>query len=247
MAETGLPSRARGQDEDGESRTDVAVGTILGRIVRLELRPGASFSESEMTAQLGMSKTPVREALAVLRSQGWVSAEPRSGYRVSPVTLREAQDLFALWLLLEPEAAAGAARHLAEHPGEVPVFVEWLDPQVRRLRGRWSCSPIAAVAGNAELAAMLDAVLLKLQRYAAAASQLRGHPIPLDEDYQPVLDAIRSGEPELAGARARERAESVRQRVLAALLNSSAIQSTNLFDQLRSSSIPHCGQSRMMP
>ncbi|WP_425435663.1 GntR family transcriptional regulator [Lentzea kentuckyensis] len=46
-----------------------------------------------MAGQLQMSKAPVREALAALRRLGWVEVIPRSGYRVAPVTLRDAGPL----------------------------------------------------------------------------------------------------------------------------------------------------------
>src|SRR5690606_35911694 len=99
--------------------SDEAIGALKQRIVTGELAPGAWVSEGDLTELLGMSKTPVREALAVLRRQGWISATPRSGYRVRSVTVRETRDLLDLQSVLEPMAAAKAAIGSQRYPGEV--------------------------------------------------------------------------------------------------------------------------------
>ncbi len=74
--------------------------------------PGARVSIDGLARQLGVSPTPVREALARLESAELVVKEPLRGYRTSPLLTREQlDDLYQFRLLIEPWAAARAAEH----------------------------------------------------------------------------------------------------------------------------------------
>ena len=78
-------------------------------IVRLELEPGAPVSEAQLVARFGFSKAAVRAALARLRAERLVLAEPRRGHVIAPLTIRDVGEIYDLRLLLEPPAAAAAA------------------------------------------------------------------------------------------------------------------------------------------
>lgn len=78
-------------------------------IVATALPPGEELYEARLAARYGVSKTPVREALALLCREGLVQVLPRRGYRVAEVTARDVEECFRLRLLLEPEAARLAA------------------------------------------------------------------------------------------------------------------------------------------
>src|SRR5919197_3998294 len=82
---------------------------IRRAIVRLELAPGSPVSEAQLVARFGFSKAAVRAALARLRVEGLVMAEPRRGHVIAPVTLRDIREIYDLRLLLEPPAARAAA------------------------------------------------------------------------------------------------------------------------------------------
>jgi len=82
-------------------------------IVRLELAPGAPVSEAQLVARFGFSKAAVRAALARLRAEGLVLAEPRRGHVIAPLTIRDVREIYDLRLLLEPPAAAAAAGRIA--------------------------------------------------------------------------------------------------------------------------------------
>jgi len=89
--------------------SEMAYTTIKRDILRCVLAPGSAVSDVELAKRYGMSKTPVREALNVLRVEGLVEVVPRRGTFVAPVDLRRIQDTFMLRLWLEPHAAAQAA------------------------------------------------------------------------------------------------------------------------------------------
>lgn len=89
--------------------TDDAYRVIRWGIVTLQLQPGASFTESELAEKLTLSRTPLREALLLLRTEGLVTVEGRAGYKVSPITLRDVHDVASIQRVLEGEAAFLAA------------------------------------------------------------------------------------------------------------------------------------------
>ena len=72
---------------------DLFVYTQLRReILSCDLAPGSKIFEQELAERLGVSKSPVREALLRLQEQNLVDVQPRSGYRVRPISLSEAGD-----------------------------------------------------------------------------------------------------------------------------------------------------------
>ncbi len=72
--------------------------------------PGDRIVETELAAQLGVSRVPVREALRVLESQGVVVNEPYKGIRLTPVTPERIDQLIEVRVALETTAAASAIR-----------------------------------------------------------------------------------------------------------------------------------------
>ena len=92
------------------SLTDSVRVEIRDRIVFSEIRSGEILVEARLAEEYGVSKTPVREALALLSQEGLVEVLPRVGYRVTTTSLHDVHEVFDLRVLLETEAAALAAR-----------------------------------------------------------------------------------------------------------------------------------------
>ena len=78
------------------------------------LRPGTFIRLDETAAQLGVSITPVREALLTLRGEGMVRLEPRRGYVVLPLTRQDVADIFWLQSTIAKELAVTAAEHITD-------------------------------------------------------------------------------------------------------------------------------------
>src|SRR4051794_3025310 len=76
--------------------------------MHLELAPGAGVSEARLVNEFGLSKAAVRAALARLRAENLVVAEPRRAHVVAPLTLRDVLEIYDLRLLLEPPGAEAA-------------------------------------------------------------------------------------------------------------------------------------------
>src|SRR5215218_7553182 len=95
------------------SSSAAAYARLRHALVRLELAPGTAMSEQRLGARFGFSKAAIRGALARLRVEGLVLAEPRRGHVVAPLTLRDVHEIYELRLRLEPPAAAAAAGRIA--------------------------------------------------------------------------------------------------------------------------------------
>ena len=82
---------------------------LLGRILRRELEPGERISPPEIAAALGVSITPVRDAVNQMAAEGLVTVMPRRGTVVSPIAIGDIRELYEIRLMIEPEAAELAA------------------------------------------------------------------------------------------------------------------------------------------
>ena len=94
---------------------DRAYRAIRTRIMSGGLQGGVRLSESQLADTLGVSRTPVREALSRLHSEGLVSFERYRGARVAPLTDDDLREVYELRLLLEGMAAARAAEKIDDN------------------------------------------------------------------------------------------------------------------------------------
>jgi len=86
--------------------TDRVVGTLRELILHGELAPGSRLGEVELADRLGVSRTPVREALSRLAAHGLVDTAPNRGARVATWSLAEVEGVFDLRTTLEPRLTA---------------------------------------------------------------------------------------------------------------------------------------------
>jgi len=101
------------------SRTEAVLDAIKHAILAGELRPGQGLVETELAQLLGVSKTPVREALKTLAGAGLVTMSPYRGATVRAIDPASAAAIYDLRLLLEPEAVRRAVQASAVQAGGV--------------------------------------------------------------------------------------------------------------------------------
>jgi DNA-binding GntR family transcriptional regulator len=89
--------------------SDQAFELIRERILSTQIPPLAPIRQEALAEELGISKIPLREALARLEQHGLLSSRPNYGFIVPAMTATEAEEVFALRLKIEPEAAAMAS------------------------------------------------------------------------------------------------------------------------------------------
>jgi DNA-binding GntR family transcriptional regulator len=96
-------------------RTAAVLDAIKRAILAGELQPGQSLVEAELAQRLGVSKTPVREALKTLAGAGLVTMSPYRGATVRAIDADTARAIYDMRLLLEPEAVRRAVLRAADH------------------------------------------------------------------------------------------------------------------------------------
>ncbi|HKP42304.1 GntR family transcriptional regulator [Mycobacterium sp.] len=97
-----------------EQLSDEVAARLRADIMAGALRPGTFIRLDETAAALGVSITPVREALRTLRGEGMVQLEPHRGHVVVPLTRGDIEDIFWLQATIAKELAATAAERITD-------------------------------------------------------------------------------------------------------------------------------------
>ncbi|WP_428419862.1 GntR family transcriptional regulator [Methylibium sp.] len=124
------------------------------------LVPGDRFSEAEIGARLGVSRTPVREALFRLRNEGFLEVESKSGWYVRPIDFDKLEQLYDLRVLLELASVAKLCARADDAPELDALKTAWLLPVAERLADGLEVgaldeqfhATLVRAAGNAEIA-----------------------------------------------------------------------------------------------
>jgi DNA-binding GntR family transcriptional regulator len=97
------------------SLTDHVYRVLLEMVVRRELAPGQKLSLVGLSEFLGISRTPVKEAIDRLETEGLVEISPRRGTFVRPISRSDIEEIFELRLLVEPYAARIGAPRMSDN------------------------------------------------------------------------------------------------------------------------------------
>ena len=110
----GLPVEAGGssvpQRQDDESFADFAYRILCDELIVLDIKPGEPLNDEVISKRLGVGRTPIREAMKRLESDHLVVAYPRRGTFAAGVDIKDLAEISEIRHLLEPAAAARAAR-----------------------------------------------------------------------------------------------------------------------------------------
>lgn len=180
--------------------SEQAYGRIRAKIVRLELAPGDVVREDDLQAELGIGRTPIREALLRLERDQFLTVIPRRGTFVSPIDVSELSMLYETRAVMEPYAARLAAkRGTAAHWGEMSTLIESSlrsgTPPHELLAVDRRCHEIIwDAAGNRFLTDTLDNLYAHSDRvwhmYLADVADTR-HAV---DEHIEILDALRAGD-----------------------------------------------------
>lgn len=97
------------QEPSGTSLTERAYTALRDRLVMLEIKPGEPINEDRLSAELGVGRTPIREALKRLEKERLVVAFPRRGTFATDVNISDLAHISEVRRTLEPLAAGAAA------------------------------------------------------------------------------------------------------------------------------------------
>lgn len=182
------------------SLRDEAIATLQAAIVAGELRPHVVYSAPALAAQLGMSATPVREAMLDLAKEGLVETVRNKGFRVIELAAAELDELTELRLLLEvPSARALARRGLS--PAEYRTLTQ-LAGQIERAAIRTDMvahnkadlefhTALLGLLGNRTLVATVLSLRVRSRLYGMSALADSGQLLPTSHEHTELLDRIR--------------------------------------------------------
>jgi DNA-binding GntR family transcriptional regulator len=216
-------------DEPLQSIERVPARALIAEQLRLwivagQLQPGENLSDVAIASRLGVSRTPVREALLQLEHEGLIESKPQGWTRVAPLDHAEMLDVHAVWTdlhvlaarltasridrdLSEIERAQVVLRDLIERT-EFPLRLE--DPgDLDRLVAIAEAdddfhSAVVRASGNRYLARTLEPINVQMRRYQLAVVEhltLIG-PMSVD-DHELLLDALRLGDVDASMTRMR--------------------------------------------
>jgi DNA-binding GntR family transcriptional regulator len=188
------------------SRTEAVLDAIKHAILAGELKPGRSLVETELAQLLGVSKTPVREALKTLAGAGLVTMSPYRGATVREIDLAAAAAIYDLRLLVEPEAVGRAVRGAATAGGQywaqasaaLDASAAAQDQAQRSLANRDFHRALYLGCGNSLIVKVLD----DLRDQTALVSAMSWQQAPSWEQeatqHRAILAAAQAGDADLA-------------------------------------------------
>ena len=187
-----------------QTATERAYRVLKQLILDNELPVGTQLLELEAAARLGMSRTPVREAMVRLEQEGMVELRPRHGMRVLPLSGTALAEIYEVITALEGAAAETVARKgaAAEDILAMRAAVAEMDTALSRddLMA-WSQADecfhrlLVKAAGNARLAVLVDQVWDQSHRARMMTLRLRPKPVDSNKDHAALLEAIIARDP----------------------------------------------------
>ncbi len=180
------------------SLTEDVAETLRDLIVRGKLKPGEHVVERKLCAELDVSRTPMREALKLLRQEGLVEIFKNRGARVTPYSAEDALNLFEVISGLEGQAAARAATRITQdeleelkrlHDGMVGHYKdENLDAYFEA--NSVIHDAIVRIAANPMLAASRDRLMLLAKRGRYMAIFDRNRWAQSIEEHEALMSAL---------------------------------------------------------
>lgn len=196
-------TKSTGTPKSSKSLVELAYERLKQRILDNKYHPGFQALEHEVADDLGMSRTPVREALIRLKHEGLVELIPRRGLRVVPVLAEDMQEIYDVLTSLESMAAELLAKQKpdantlkpmrdATHAMEVALENDdldaWAEADEKFHRA------LIDLCGNGRLAQMANTVRDQGHRARMVTLRLREKPLASADEHEQVLRAIENGD-----------------------------------------------------
>ena len=185
------------------SRVEHAYREIKARILTNRYPPGFRALEQEVAEDLGVSRTPVREALIRLENEGLVRLIPRRGMHVLPLAPSDMREIYEVLTAVETMAVEllGKRKPTADDLSALEQALDdmdaalasddletWADADDRFHRA------LLEACGNSRLAAIANTVRDQGHRARLITLRLRPRPVRSNKEHREVLDAIKAGD-----------------------------------------------------
>ncbi|WP_312531701.1 GntR family transcriptional regulator [Paracoccus sp. (in: a-proteobacteria)] len=212
-----------------------AYADLRYRILTGRLAPGTTLLEAEIAALLGLSRTPVREALIRLEEEGLIDIRPRRGVTIRPLGLQDIADILDIFSALEVRAvelaaAQGLSLELLDELAQILTEMEGATasgdiPRWSELDDRFH-SLIVAACANPHLQEAIGTYWARQYRARVMVVALRPIPKQSDLEHRGILAALAAGDRLLARQlhqKHRDRADAEQLALLAKHMGTSGV------------------------
>ncbi|MCS3427630.1 GntR family transcriptional regulator [Leucobacter aridicollis] len=204
-----------GAAESGAPQSHELVSILRDRILHGDLAPGQRLVERTLASELGVSRIPVRDALNILRGEGFVSALPNRGMTVTALSPQDVEELFEVRESLEVLAVRRATERAT------PDEIDRLEQSIASSEAAWERSDTDAVGRcNQEFHdllwkmahnSLLSSLMEPLEGRMHWLLRQNDDPRRLQAEHVAILAAIRSGDAELAARSALDHVQTSRE------------------------------------
>lgn len=213
-----MPDGATSDDPGFTTKADLAYRRVRGLILSGDLAPGAVLPQAALAQTIGMSTTPLREALRRLKQEGLVELDAHRDARVRPLDAAEARDLLELRSSLDPLAASLASqRRTKADLDAIRDALEGLEalstrPSAAQLESHHRFhAAIHRASHNALLVETLDGLWVKTDRYrrhGLEAGRSDEEAEARATEHRLLFEAVRDAHPDTAAELMRRHVET---------------------------------------
>ncbi len=167
-----------------------------------QLEPGSRLNEVGLSERLGVSRTPIREALSQLVGEGLVRQLPRRGFFVTELSVDEVSEIYPIRRLLDPEALRLSGLPSERDIARLRSLNERLRAEPRgeqrvALDDRWHLALVARCPSRT-LLALIRQFIDRTRRYEMAYMGSGQGAVTAVEEHEAILDALEQGDLEAA-------------------------------------------------
>jgi DNA-binding GntR family transcriptional regulator len=182
-----------------QSFTALAYHAIRRQILENEMPAGFQITEQDLALRLQMSRTPTREAMLQVASEGLVEIWPRHGMRVKPVSVSDLREIYQIITALEATAAGLAARRTlgADQIAAMRACIDEMDAALASDDLKlWANADVrfhgllTEASGNRRLIDTVNTYSGQAHRLRMMTLRLRPKPLNSNRDHEEVVNAI---------------------------------------------------------
>ncbi len=189
------------------SSSQRALHELREKIFAGELAAGSDHLESELAEQLNMSRTPVREAVLMLESQGLLEMRPRKGVRIRPLAPEDMAEIYDILTELESLAAERAAqadldedelKDLAKAIDDMDIAIAQSDLDAWANADDRFHAELVRLGRNERIMSIVHMMSDQVRRARMTTLFMRPLPTKSNEDHRRVYQAIKDGDAKTA-------------------------------------------------
>ena len=203
---------------------------IQHMIVTMRLKPGEVFREKDICAQLKVGRTPVREAVLILKTRGLLNSSPNGLTYVTEITLKSVKDLFVTYLMIEKQILIQAIQRMTPEAYDlITEAFELVEKSIAEdkpwdvvVNNHHFHTVIASVTDNELLISIYEMILTRAERISylstnediIAGVDHKKHLSLVSDDHKEIMKVLKGGTPQDAEDIAEKHIGRLHQRVL---------------------------------